>query len=287
MMTLKIGYSILLLLFVIPRKAVPLETLTLYRNDSIVDEIPSKTETLSVINSLLSPSGQIIALILVVYYSSGKHLSPLLDTLNRYRFSKSFMYVLRKILKTVVGTVVLLLLIPLFLPIYLTLLLIKKFFMMLIRYEHRNAIAEPLGMDLIWATKSRLKCPIITALVKLEGKLEKDHILKKFEKIVKCSRNKNGENPFRKFSQTYESFYGYFVWKDVENLEIRNHVKVIDLRDIYSEEEFEEERTNEETSACSEGLLCRFLREHFDTYLSSEKPHLWEEDSGLIRNVSS
>ncbi|RXG57194.1 hypothetical protein Avbf_10916 [Armadillidium vulgare] len=181
-----------------------------------------------------------------------------------------------KIFKSVVGAVLLCIGLTAILPVYIILFVVKRIIILLIYYRFGNSVSELFGMDMLFATSFEAKNPIINAFLKFDGNLRFEDLKNLIKNKIENSEFPGGSNSFKKFKQTLQSYYGYFVWKDTDNFDINNHIKRINLSELYPGEAQNINKTNSLLqNSCAEILTCKYLSEYGSQPFPDNLPQ-WE-----------
>ncbi|KAB7507796.1 hypothetical protein Anas_04387, partial [Armadillidium nasatum] len=132
-------------------------------------------------------------------------------------------------------------------------------------------------MDMVFASSLEAKNPIINAFLKFDGNLSFEDLKNLMQNKIENSEFPGGSNVFKKFKQTLQSYYGYFVWKDVDNFDINYHIKKINLCELYpGEAQNIKNKTNSLLhNSCAEILPCKYLNEHGSRSFPENLPQ-WE-----------
>lgn len=112
---------------------------------------------------------------------------------------------------------------------------ISKTCYFLIGLKLGKTFTRPSGLDIIQGMESPSSLPFINTVARFEGKIDMEKFCRKFhEQIIKL-KDKNGKLRYKKFTQTYEKIYGYHVFRDVKDFDIRNQIKKVQIKDIFPE----------------------------------------------------
>ncbi|KAB7507797.1 hypothetical protein Anas_04386 [Armadillidium nasatum] len=122
----------------------------------------------------------------------------------------------------------------------------------------------------------RQKIPLINVFLKFDGNLSFEDLKNLVQNKINESEIPGGSNAFKKFKQTLQSYCGYFVWKDIDNFDINNHIKKINLSELYPGEAQNINKTNSLLqNSCAEILTCKYLSEYGSRPFPDNLPQ-WE-----------
>lgn len=124
------------------------------------------------------------------------------------------------------------------LPTFLLFWFISKFVYFLIWLKFGDGYTRPTGMDILQGLESVKSRPFINVVARCEGKLDIEIFAKKFHEEIMMVRNKRGELRYKKFGQVFEPHYGYHIFRDVENFDIRGSIEKIDIKTLFPEKNF-------------------------------------------------
>lgn len=198
-----------------------------------------------------------------------------------------FYAILANILKTLIGVLLLLVLIPVVLPVVCIFWVMSSVVKIIYSVQFHCSVSKAIGMDGVWGLESKESRPFIITCLLLSGFPDIDKIRQHITAKVLNALDERGDYKFKKFRQTFSQLYGYYMWRDVDVLDIKNHVRMISLPVFYHQESryssengqrlgLIEHGIKEETrKQLADSLLHRFLSEESVTALSGDRPP-WE-----------
>ena len=148
--------------------------------------------------------------------------------------------ILINLIKTVVGFCLTIILLPIAGPIVLIFKLISELTKLRLFVKYGPKAIKAAGIDAIWGLFSQNSKPFITALVTMSGQPDIEKIRNIFNEKILNVREPNGDYKYIKLRQDFGKEFGYFRWKDTKNFQIENHIKLINLADVF---QFEEDET--------------------------------------------
>lgn len=199
--------------------------------------------------------------------------------------------IITNILKTFVGMFLMAVSLPLVLPVVCAFWLASCVVSAIYRTRYRGVFTKARGMDSVWGVESKESRPFITICLLVSGapRLEdiQRHLREKILDVVEGGAKKDFK--YKKFRQVFSRVCGYYCWRDAEDFDIGNHVRMLRLSELYPEGERgegeavtvrrggEEEREEGrgERSEAMDSLVHRFLSEEGTTALSPDRPP-WE-----------
>lgn len=189
--------------------------------------------------------------------------------------------IITNILKTFVGMLLMAISLPLVLPVICVFWLASCVVSAIYSIKYKGLFVKARGMDSVWGVESKESRPFITIGLLVSGtpRLEdiQRHLRDKILDVV--DGGAKSDYKFKKFRQVFSQVCGYYCWRDAEDFDIGNHVRMLRLSDLYPEEkrgEGEEAAGRRgERSEEMDALLHRFLSEEGTTALSPDRPP-WE-----------
>ncbi|KAB7498438.1 hypothetical protein Anas_10152, partial [Armadillidium nasatum] len=124
------------------------------------------------------------------------------------------------------------------LPTFLLFWFISKFVYFLIWLKFGDSYTRPTSMDILQGLESEKSRPFINLVARCEGKVDIEIFAKKFHEEIMLVKNKRGEFRYKKFSQVFEQHYGYHIFRDAENFDIRNCIEKVDIKTLFPEKNF-------------------------------------------------
>ncbi|XP_037798750.1 uncharacterized protein LOC119593794 [Penaeus monodon] len=199
--------------------------------------------------------------------------------------------IITNILKTFVGMFLMAVSLPLVLPVVCAFWLASCVVSAIYRTRYRGVFTKARGMDSVWGVESKESRPFITICLLVSGapRLEdiQRHLREKILDVVEGGAKKDFK--YKKFRQVFSRVCGYYCWRDAEDFDIGNHVRMLRLSELYPEGERgegeavtvrrggeeEKEEGRGERSEAMDSLVHRFLSEEGTTALSPDRPP-WE-----------
>lgn len=138
------------------------------------------------------------------------------------------------------------------------------------KYGETVTRTDPL--DAIWGCETPESRPFITSYITLSGKPSINKIRSVVQQRILNATDATGRPLYRKFQQRLDSEYGYFVWKDVPNFDIRKHIYI--WKKSSHNVKYSTARHNNSTRD-SEELVLDYMNNHGWRQMTSDKPK-WE-----------
>ena len=155
-------------------------------------------------------------------------------------------------------------------PLLLSLFIYSQFIFFLIRLKFGDKFIRPGGLDVLQGVETTQSRPYIYATARYEGKVDIEKLRKKFIHLIYEERDERKKPKFRRLRQILEPCYGYHIFRDAEDFDIRNHIKPVHMDDIFHTDEL---GTGQIISW--ERIMQRFLDKFGNTPLSNNIPQ-WE-----------
>lgn len=153
-------------------------------------------------------------------------------------------------------------------PILFVFFIISQIAYAIIRIKLGSTFTRPGGLDIIQGMESEQSRPYINAIARFKGKANMNKFRDRFAKVLTEVKDEQGNVRFKKLTQVFEKVCGYHVLRDAKDFDIRNHIKRVELQELFPEE-FAERPGNE--FAGKKPPVNRFPRYHGK----------WSEDSPM------
>lgn len=112
-------------------------------------------------------------------------------------------------------------------------LMYLAFFCSMIRYG--KSISRAKGMDAINGMESEISRPYINIAMRFPiATPDIDEFRQRFQNTVLVRKKKDGEEEFSKFKRLFKRSFGYFIWVESVNFDLKNHIKMLDPKKIKS-----------------------------------------------------
>lgn len=193
----------------------------------------------------------------------------------------------KQLLKVLFGLFLLLGSVFIFSPIILALAITSEVVKMILRFKYGRGVTKADPFDAVWGNESKDCRPYISVAVTLRGTPAVEKIRKVIQEKILDLKNRDGSPTYKKFYQVLQVEYGYFVWKDAIDFDLKNHVRVwkdpLNTKDR-QQNETSSELSNDITNITShedsrttgtEALICRYMNDYGATGMSEDKPK-WE-----------
>ncbi|XP_069188506.1 uncharacterized protein [Procambarus clarkii] len=192
--------------------------------------------------------------------------------------------------KTFLGLALLLVSVPLVLPITCIFWGCSCCVSLLYTLKFGSCVTKVEGMDNMWGVESQESRPFITISIVLSGVPNLDKITRHIQTMIMDKKDSKGEYKYKKFRQVFSQTYGYNSWTNVEDFKIENHVRVINLRKLYSSEADSGNTSHQAESHSADAapagptpatnvdddeLVLRYLNEEGEAALPPDRPP-WE-----------
>ena len=142
---------------------------------------------------------------------------------------------LRVAAMTISGFVISCTAIILLLPLIIALAIYSKIVHFMIKLKHGDKYTRPGGLDILQGVETFRSRPYINAVARYEGHLDVDLFCKRMFHLAYKEKDANGEEKFRRLRQILEPCYGYHIFKDAEDFDVRNHVIKVRMSDLFPE----------------------------------------------------
>lgn len=113
--------------------------------------------------------------------------------------------------------------------------IISKFVYSLIKLKLGDKFLRPGGLDIIQGMESEKSRPYISAIGRFKGNVDIEGFRNKFQSEILNIATKRGTARYKKFTQVFEEKYGYHIFKDAENFDIKRHIRKIELKELFPE----------------------------------------------------
>ncbi|XP_053651315.2 uncharacterized protein [Cherax quadricarinatus] len=192
------------------------------------------------------------------------------------------------ILKTTLALGLLLLLVPVVLPFVCIFWLASCFVSLVYRVNFGSSVTKASGMDSVWGTEYPNSRPFITVTLLLSGAPDLAKITQHIQTKILDVKDSNGDHKHKKFRQMFAQICGYYAWRNVNDFNVENHIRVVNLRSLYSGDsrgtytlgDIPDIRENEFSptvarSSVDDELIHRYISEEGTSPLSPDRPP-WE-----------
>lgn len=123
--------------------------------------------------------------------------------------------------------------IPIVFPILFLIYGYSQLSFFFIKLKHGGTISKPSGMDTVNGKENDISRPYINIAFRF-SKQNPDivSVRERFQKVILDQKKESGKQIFSKFTKIFERIGDNYVWKDSENFDLSNHIKVMDSSDI-------------------------------------------------------
>ena len=188
--------------------------------------------------------------------------------------------------KTVVGLIIVILTVPITIPIFVLFYTIgestKKYF----KETRGISVAKARGLDGAFAHDIPESRPFINASFTFVGKADLEYIRKKFQKSIIEGKDDDGNDKYHKLVQNIGKEFPYFMWRDSENFDLANHIRLLDIEEYFRGDIAKESSETQLKKRCSYSkvadkklyyhkLICKYLEKHGNDSMSVKQPQ-WE-----------
>lgn len=139
------------------------------------------------------------------------------------------------ILKTLVGLALMVVMVPLMLPFlaffWLTSLAVKLAY----NIKFGSSVTKAEGVDSVWGLEFQESRPFITVCMLVSGAPNMEKIRTHIKTKVLDLKDETGNYRFRKFWQVFSVKCGYYCWTDVDHLNLKDHIKLVNLSHLHNE----------------------------------------------------
>lgn len=139
------------------------------------------------------------------------------------------------ILKTLIGVALMVVMVPLMLPFlaffWLTSLAVKLAY----NIKFGSSVTKAEGVDSVWGLEFQESRPFITVCMLVSGVPNLEKIRTHIKTKVLDLKDETGNYRFRKFWQVFSVKCGYYCWKDVDHLNLKDHIKLVNLSHLHNE----------------------------------------------------
>ncbi|KAF2368230.1 O-acyltransferase WSD1 C-terminal [Trinorchestia longiramus] len=146
----------------------------------------------------------------------------------------------------------------------------------ILKTKYGQTASKAEALDAIWGSETPQNRPFITAFITLTGEPSINKIRALIQARVLDRKDSSGNLLYRKFKQLLRVEYGYFIWKDASNFDIRKHIKVWN-HDGFNVRKYERnEKTNVENNfETAEDVVHRYVNMHGSKPMRGDRPK-WE-----------
>ncbi|KAK3860109.1 hypothetical protein Pcinc_033825 [Petrolisthes cinctipes] len=133
------------------------------------------------------------------------------------------------ILKTIIGLALMTVMVPVMLPFLAFFWLASLAVKLTYAISFGPSVTKAEGVDSVWGLELEESRPFITVCMLVSGEPNLEKIRTHIKTKVLDLKDETGNCRFRKFWQVFSVKCGYYCWRDVDNLNLNEHVRLINL----------------------------------------------------------
>lgn len=224
--------------------------------------------------------------LLALKEASTSNSKRLLFPLTRLLGCKGLCHViLVNVLKTVLGLVLMLASLPVMLPFMVFFWLTSFLARLIYALRWGSCVKKVQGLDCVWGVEEEENKPFITACLRVCGAPDLHSVQQAILTKVVEVRDKTGGYKYHKFRQLFSQRCGYYCWRDDPCFDINNHVREVELNNLFTEtisgdatdlDEAAADKDKKQTrSETADELLQQFVSEELTTAMPEDIPQ-WE-----------